>query len=182
MLALALAPATMSAQAVELRVRLDPLAGDAVSGQLALTADGDGTIAALTMSGIAPGKAYRLQLHAGTCDLPSASATTPLEFEATADGSGSVTGPVLFRGADPVALATLADGEHVAIVSQDSVVACGRVGRLDPSPGSAGNAGLSSTRDSGDSALAAGFAALTILLLVGGRFSTARRTGSSRSP
>jgi hypothetical protein len=62
--------------------------------------------------------------------MPSASfAALP---ELTADGSGqaTATGSILFRGTDDVALATMADGEHIITIQTDQVVACGVIPKL----------------------------------------------------
>ncbi len=73
-------------------------------------------------------------MHAGTCELPSASLATLPDLKADAAGRAVATGPVIFRGTENVALATMADGEHIiAIQSGGQVVACGVIPRLVPS-------------------------------------------------
>ena len=128
-LALLFLPSLVMAQET-VTVQLDPMAGSGVSGTATLTAAGEGTQVTLDVQGLAPNTTAQATMQANTCDLPSASfATLP---DLTADGSGqaTATGSILFRGTDDVALATMADGEHIITIQTDQVVACGVIPKL----------------------------------------------------
>jgi len=70
-------------------------------------------------------------MQAGTCDMPGASFATLPSLTADEAGTATATGSVLFRGTEDVALATMADGEHVIALQTDGqVVACGVIPAL----------------------------------------------------
>ena len=72
-------------------------------------------------------------MHAGTCAMPSASFAALPELKADETGRATATGSVLFHGTENVALATMADGEHIiAIQASGQVVACGTIPKLAP--------------------------------------------------
>ena len=128
-LALLFLPGLVMAQET-VTVQLDPMAGSGVSGTATLTAASEGTQVTLEVQGLAPNATAQAAMQANTCDMPSASfAALP---ELTADGSGqaTATGSILFRGTDDVALATMADGEHIITIQTDQVVACGVIPKL----------------------------------------------------
>ncbi|NLE75704.1 MAG: hypothetical protein GX605_02985 [Chloroflexi bacterium] len=127
-LALLLPGAAWAQEAVS--VQLDSVGGSGVSGTATLTAAGDGTEVALEVQGLAASAEAQAALHAGTCQMPSASFTALPALQADADGRATASGAVLFRGAEPVALTTLADGEHIIIVSTDQAAACGVIPAL----------------------------------------------------
>ena len=106
-------------------VKLRPAAGSGVSGSALVAAKNDGTRVTVTLYGLAPKLAVRALLHAGTCAQPSASVATIVSATASAAGSASATGTILFHGA-PVSFIGVADGEHVVtIVAGSRVAACG---------------------------------------------------------
>jgi LPXTG-motif cell wall-anchored protein len=72
-------------------------------------------------------------MQAGTCAMPSASFAALPDLTADAGGRATATGSVLFRGTEAVALATMADGEHILAIQTEQVVACGVI----PAPVSA---------------------------------------------
>jgi hypothetical protein len=75
-------------------------------------------------------------MHANTCAMPSASFAALPDLKADATGRATATGSVLFHGTENVALATMADGEHIiAIQAGGQVVACGTIPRLAPPEG-----------------------------------------------
>jgi hypothetical protein len=128
-LALLLLPGMGMAQAA-VTVQLDPVGESKVSGTATLTAAGEGTDVTLDVTGLAPGTDARATMHANTCAMPSASFAALPDLKADATGSATATGSVLFHGTEAVALATMADGEHVIAVQAGQVVACGVIPKL----------------------------------------------------
>jgi hypothetical protein len=111
--------------------QLDPVGESGVSGTAALIAAGDGTDVTLDIKGLASGADARATMHAGTCAMPSASFAALPDLKADATGRATATGSVLFHGTEDVALATMADGEHIiAIQAGGQVVACGVIPKL----------------------------------------------------
>lgn len=130
---IALASAATAQESVT--VQLDPVGDSGVTGTVTLTAAGDGTDVTLDVEGLAAGGEARATMQAGTCDMPSASFATLPVLTADATGTATATGSVLFRGTEAVALATMADGEHIiAIQAGGEVVACGVIPALSSSP------------------------------------------------
>ena len=131
-LALLLLPGLATAQDV-VTVQLDPVGESGVSGTATLTAAGDGTDVDLDIKGLAPGVDARGSMHAGTCAMPSASFAALPDLKADETGRTTATGSVLFHGTENVALATMADGEHIiTIQAGGQVVACGTIPKLAP--------------------------------------------------
>jgi hypothetical protein len=128
-LALLLVPGVLMAQEA-VTVQLDPVGESGVSGTATLTAAGDGTDVALDIQGLAAGADARAAMHANTCDMPSASFAASPDLKADASGRATATGSVLFHGTEPVALATIADGEHIIAIQTGQIVACGVIPRL----------------------------------------------------
>jgi Cu/Zn superoxide dismutase len=129
-LALPLWPGTVMAQEV-ITAQLDPVGDSGVSGTATLIAAGDGTNVELDIKGLTPGADARSAMHAGTCAMPSASFAALPNLKPDATGRATATGSVLFRGTEDVALATMADGEHIiAIQAGGQVVACGVIPNL----------------------------------------------------
>ena len=125
-------PAVVMAQET-VTVPLEAVEGSGVSGTAVLTAAGEGTNVALEVNGLPPGATARATMQAGTCATPSASFAALPDLTADAGGRATATGSVLFRGAEAVALATMADGEHILAIQTEQVVACGVI----PAPASA---------------------------------------------
>lgn len=122
-------PPAHAASAVNpyVHVKLRPTAGSGVSGSALVAAKSDGTRVTVTLYGLAPKAAVRAFLHAGTCARPSASFAAIVSARATATGSASATGAILFHGA-PVSFIGVADGEHiVTVVAGSRVAACGAI-------------------------------------------------------
>ena len=111
-------------------VQLDPVDGSGVSGTATLSAAGEGTDIALDIQGLPPGAVARGTMQAGTCAMPSASFATLPDLQADATGRATATGSVLFRATEKVALATMADGEHILAIQTEQVVACGVIPKL----------------------------------------------------
>ena len=55
-------------------------------------------------------------MRANTCAMPSASFAALPDLKADATGRATATGSVLFHGTENVALATMADGEHIIAI------------------------------------------------------------------
>ena len=128
-LVLLLLPGTVVGQEA-VTVWLEPVGGSGVSGTATLTAVGDGTRVTLEIAGLAAGADARATLHAGTCEMPSASFTPLPDLKAETTGRASATGPVLFRGTEAIALATIADGERIITIQVGGqLVACGVIPR-----------------------------------------------------
>jgi hypothetical protein len=128
-----LAPLLLPAMSIAqeaVTVQLDPVGKSKVSGTATLTAAGEGTDVTLDVTGLAPGADARATMHANTCAMPSASFAALPDLKADAAGRATATGSVLFHGTEAVALATMADGEHVIAVRAGQVVACGVIPRL----------------------------------------------------
>ena len=107
-------------------VQLDPVNDSGVSGTARVTAAGEGSEVTLNVSGLEANAEAQASLHSGTCDMPSASFAALPNLTADADGRASGSGTILFQGSENVALASIADGEHVIIVqSGGQNVACG---------------------------------------------------------
>jgi len=129
-LALLLLPGVVMAQEA-VTVQLYPVGESGVSGTATLIAAGDGTNVALDVKGLAPGADARATMHAGTCATSSASFAALPDLKADATGRATATGSVLFRGTENVALAIMADDEHIIAIRQaGQVVACGVIPRL----------------------------------------------------
>jgi hypothetical protein len=141
-LALVLTPGMGMAQEA-VNVQIDPVEGSGVSGTATLTVAGEGTDVALDITGLAPGTVAQATMQAGTCAMPSASFVALPELVADASGRAMATGSVLFRGAEPVALVTMADGEHIIAIQVEQVVACGVIPK--PTSDSAPPAALPTT-------------------------------------
>lgn len=132
-LALLVLPALVTAQET-VTVQLDAVNDSGVNGTATLTAAGEGTDVALEVQGLPADAVARATMHAGICDMPSASFAALPDLQADASGTATATGSVLFRGTDAVALATMADGEHIIAVQTDTVVACGAIPALASAP------------------------------------------------
>jgi LPXTG-motif cell wall-anchored protein len=166
-LALLLLPGMVMAQE-EVMVRLEPVGGSGVSGTATLTAAGDGTLVALDVEGLAPGAAARGTMQAGTCAMPSASFAALPELKADAAGRATASGSVLFHGTENVALATMADGEHIIAIHTGQVVACGVIPKLASAP--AASTSLPVTGGAAPSLTAAAAGVLGLCTLSAGLF------------
>jgi len=147
-LALLLALPGLGSAQESVTVKLASRGGSSVTGTAVLTADGEATSVTLEVSGLPANATARATMNAGTCDEPSASFASLPDLVADASGKASATGKVLFRGAEDVALATMADGEHTLSVVVDQVVACGVIPAAvagAPAPGMPQTGGLAPT-------------------------------------
>ncbi len=129
--ALLLWPAIVSAQQVpeQVPLNLDAVGGSGVSGSALLTPAGDGTNITLEIQGLPAGGAAGAVMHGGTCAQPGASFATLPNLKADSSGKATANGSILVNG-KPVALATVADGQHIISVQTDKVVACGTIPHL----------------------------------------------------
>jgi hypothetical protein len=173
-LALLLLPGMGMAQTA-VTVQLDPVGESKVSGTATLTAAGEGTNVALDVKGLAPGADARATMQANTCAMPSASFAALPALKADATGRATATGSVLFRGTEAVALATMADGEHVIAVQAGQVVACGVIPKLASAPPA-----LPATGGAAFPPIAATAVILGLCALSAGLFS--RQRGQYRQP
>jgi hypothetical protein len=124
-LALLLALPSLASAQESVIVQLASRGGSSVTGTAVLTAEGEATNVTLEVSGLPANATARATMNAGTCEMPSASFAALPDLVADANGKAMATGKVLFRGAEGVALATMADGEHVISIQVDQDVACG---------------------------------------------------------
>ena len=125
-----LLPGMVMAQEV-VAVRLDPVGESGVSGTATLIAAGDWTNVEIDIKGLAPGADARAAMQANTCAMPSASFAALPNLKADATGRAKATGSVLFHGTENVALATMADGEHIITIQVGGrVIACGVIPKL----------------------------------------------------
>jgi hypothetical protein len=124
-LALLLALLSLASAQESVIVQLASRGGSSVTGTAVLTAEGEATNVTLEVSGLPANATARATMNAGTCEMPSASFAALPDLVADANGKAMATGKVLFRGAEGVALATMADGEHVISIQVDQDVACG---------------------------------------------------------
>jgi hypothetical protein len=115
-------------------VALEPTTKAPVRGTVTLTALPEGeTRFELELHGLLPGKAYSLQLHAGTPVQPSASFTQVTTVNADAWRRATASGLVRFRGTEDIALLDIADGNHVlSVVGFGQTVAVGSIAALQP--------------------------------------------------
>ncbi len=160
LMALLLLPATALAQETipeQVGVNLDAVGGSGVSGTALLIAAGQGTNVTLEIQGLPAGADARAVMNAGTCAQPSASFATLPNLKADSNGKATASGPILFHGTEPVALATIADGQHIISIQTDKVVACGVIPHL---AAVTGPAQLPTTGGAGFQLLAIAIAAL----------------------
>ncbi len=131
--ALLLLPATARAQETipeQVGVNLDAVGGSGVSGTALLIAAGQGTNVTLEIQGLPAGTEAQAAMNAGTCAQPSASFATLPNLKVDSNGKATANGSILFHGTDPVALESVADGQHIISVQTDKVVACGVIPHL----------------------------------------------------
>ncbi len=161
-------------------VEFEGAVGSSVAGSAVLAPLGEGTAVDLGLRGLEAGVEYTATLHGGSCEQPSASLTEIASFTGGADGTATPGGEVLFRGTEPVALAAVADGEHVILVSGPSgVVACAVVTApampAVPAPAESGNAGLAGSGGTHPASLAVLGALGVAAMVFGARQVTALR-------
>jgi hypothetical protein len=125
----ALAAVATAGAGTKVTVRLAPVDGWSVRGTVILTGVGAGTRAVLDVKGLPDGARAVSRLHAGTAlDGLSASFAPLPKLRADEAGRARASGRILFQGREPVALADVADAEHVIVVAlQGEVVAYGVV-------------------------------------------------------
>lgn len=129
LLVVALLPATALAEE-QVPLNLDAVGGSGVSGTALLMPAGEGTNVTLEVQGLPAGADARAVMNAGTCAQPSASFAALPNLKADSSGKATAHGSILFHGTDPVALATIADGQHIISIQTDKVVACGVIPHL----------------------------------------------------
>ena len=110
---------------------LKPVGGSGVYGSASFGPYQGGTLTALVVHRLGPGKVARARLHAGTSLARLSASFTPLpDLRANRRGTARVNGRVLFRGTDDVAFEDVADGEHsVVVVRRGRIVAYGVIPR-----------------------------------------------------
>jgi hypothetical protein len=146
-------------------LNLDAVGGSGVSGSAVITPAGQGTNVTLEVQGLPAGAEARALLNAGTCAQPSASFAALPNLKADSNGKATATGSILFHGTEPVALATVADGQHIISIQTDKVVACGVIPHL---AAVSGPSQLPTTGGSGFQFFAIALAALGLAALSGG--------------
>lgn len=137
-----------------------------VDGYAVLTMAGKGTDINLNFTGLAPNSAAIANLHAGTCDMPSASFSRLPGLNSDATGKATASGQILFHDTDPVALQDVADGQHViAIYQGGQMVSCGWIPQMEPltQPG-----GMPRTGGSGSNLDALAFVAVALVIVASG--------------
>jgi hypothetical protein len=103
--------------------------------------DVQGDLAPVTveLSGLTPGTVYTVNLHAGTCALPSASFARLGDITADAGGAGQLQaseGTASATGAQVILTTELVlDGDHILLVVGDDAVACGTIPSLAATSG-----------------------------------------------
>ena len=152
-------------------VRLESPDGSQARGGAILTGNGTdgGTTVSLHVTGLTAGTPAQASLHAGTCTTPGASlAALPALVPGTPSAtSAAATGALLFRGTESVALAAVADGEHVISISQSGqVVACGLVPQVEGAP--TGPVGMPRTGGPADLAVLLVLVLAALGLILGG--------------
>jgi hypothetical protein len=144
-------------------VPISAVGNSGVGGSAVLTATGGGTSISLDIEGLAAGASAQASLHAGTCEMPGASAAALPALTADTSGKAAASGSVLFRGTEDVALSIIADGDHVILVSEaNQVVACGWIPQVETAPG------MPRTGDAMPLSVATGLFALALLALAAG--------------
>ena len=154
------APA-MAQQAVTAQVAASD--GSSVRGTVSVAPAGDGSRLVVDLHGLMPGVTYQAVLNAGTCAQPGASVSALATLVGDAAGNATGSGAALFRGAEPIAAATLLDGDHViritttpaaAAGSQSAQdVACAPLPRLaQPSGAASGATGVTRLPSTGEAA------------------------------
>lgn len=172
-LVLALLPLPAAAQGIEtVPLNLDPVGRSGVSGSAVLTPAGGGTNVTLEVEGLPGGADAQAILNAGTCAQPSASFVALPGLKADSSGKATATGPILFHGTDPVALATIADGQHIISFKTDKIVACGVIPHL---AAVSGPSQLPASGGAGFQLFAIAIAALGLGILSGGLILIHRR-------
>ncbi len=168
-----------SALAIEtVPFNLDPVGQSGVSGGAVLTPAGEGTNVTLEIQGLPAGAEAHAIMNAGTCAQPSASFATLPDLKADANGKATATGSILFHGTEPVALAAVADGQHMISIQTDKVVACGVIPHL---AAVSGPSQLPATGGAGFQAFAVVIALLGLGALSGGLI-LMQRSRSWRKP
>lgn len=160
LLFLAVASTGLALAQTSVTVQLEPVGGSNVRGTATLTAEGNGTRVSLDIAGLAPSTTAQASMHAGTCAAPGASAAELPELTAGANGQ------ILFRGTESVALATMADGQHIiAIGGPNGTLACGVIPSRE---GSSADAGLPAAGIATMWPLAGLLLAAALLAIIGG--------------
>ena len=115
-------------------VRLNPVGNAGVGGVVTLVALPEGeTRFELRLAGLVPGRAYGIDLHAGTPAQPSASVTRLATVTADLTGRANASGLVRFRGTEDLPLLAIADGNHfLAVTAAGQTVAVGAIPALQP--------------------------------------------------
>ena len=146
-------------------VPFSQVGGSGVEGSGVLTATGEGTDVSLEITGLAAGSTATATLHAGTCAAPGASFAKLADLTADASGRATASGQVLFRGADPVALQDIADGQHIIAISQSGkMVSCTWI----PVTEQIGPAGMPRTGGGGLLLMVAALGFVGVVILGGG--------------
>ncbi|MGH2355240.1 MAG: hypothetical protein ACRDJN_26825, partial [Chloroflexota bacterium] len=132
---LLLANVTPAAAQAALTAPLAPIGGSSVQGSATIAEQADGgALLSIDLAGLSPGAAYRVQLHAGTCALPSASAGLLGTVMPDAAGEAHLrtdTAVASAAGARvALSLRDVADGDHVVAVrdaAAGALLACGAI-------------------------------------------------------
>jgi hypothetical protein len=138
------------------------------SGTVAITSGlgaQDPATLSLDVAGLAPGQTYPVQLHAGTCAEPSASAGFLGNVTGDATGRATLTTTTARASAAGAAVtltpALLADGDHVVEIQGTQVVACASV------PASVSSTSTEASIGAAFLPLATGLGILGVVALVG---------------
>lgn len=130
-LCLLLASFGLAAAQQSVGVTLEPQAGSGVSGTATVGVPGPTAPVAISLTGLAAGAAYAVNLHSGTCAAPSASFGRLGSITADASGRGQLqaTSATAATGAAITLTPELVlDGAHIlTVLGPNGVVACGAI-------------------------------------------------------
>ncbi len=109
------------------------LGSSSADGTAILTPNGAGTRIMIDIGGLAPNQTAAVIVTGGSCAMPGASTVSLPMLAADAQGHATMSGDILFRGVEPIALHDIADGAHaISIGGAEGALACGDVPRLVP--------------------------------------------------
>jgi hypothetical protein len=120
-------------------VALEPSDAATARGTLTIQAHGDAASIVIEMDGLEPGMDYVAALHAGSCEMPSASFGNLGVLTADQDGRAALQteGVRMSAGGAPIDLTVplIADGDHVVNVRAGHTIACARIPAMEGSGG-----------------------------------------------
>jgi hypothetical protein len=139
-----LLPAPRAGAQTAIMGQITPLEDSTVTGTMSVSSDAQGAaVLSVSLNGLPAGTGAQINLHAGTCSMPSASVLNLLTVTADTTGRASATTPVALSEGVRMSLAQVADGQHIIVVTTGSVaVACGAIPAIGAGSGGALTAAL----------------------------------------